>query len=160
RGAVTAIPHLSMERFGFFDRTRIGYDTTQNATLDTERLHVAARHNLWVRHHAPVFAQDLETGCNTDSDCANTDGTVRHIGNTAHDAPHRGVCAIQGLDHRDDDIPCTVDDECRQYSDTGGVSRTAVCDKSTGTCGEKYYRCQSDLDCANNVDLQSTCDLA
>ncbi len=162
-GASANIPHLDMERFGFFDRVRIGFDTQQNALLDTERLHVAARHNLWIQHHAPVFAGDTAQGCNFDADCAGKDGTsglLCHIGNAPIDATHRGVCASIGLDHQSDDIACASDDDCRQYSDVGGVSRTAVCDLASKTCGEKYVRCFSDNDCSNAVDPMSTCDLA
>jgi hypothetical protein len=157
-GNLKEIPHLNMERFGFFDRMRVGYDPQQHAVLDTQRLHVASRHNLWTTHHAPVWSGDSAQGCNFDSECK--PGLLCHIQNTPSDAQHRGLCGYVGLDHRGDDITCSSDDDCHQYSDTGGVSRTAKCDQSTKTCGEIYYRCQSDVECITNVDPQSTCDLA
>jgi hypothetical protein len=158
-GATKDIPHLNMERFGFFDVMRIGYDTTKNATLDTERMHVAARHNLWMQHHFPAYGEDKGKLCNFDADCGNDVNVTCKIGNDPVDASHRGTCTAFGLDHRADDLPCTSDDECRQYSDTGGVSRTAVCDKSTNTCGDRYVRCESSAECGV-LDPNSTCDLA
>ncbi len=157
-GGVQNVPHLDMERFGFFDRSRIGFDTTTHVTLDTERLHVAARHNLWLHHHALSFGTATSQGCNSDSDCG--DSLVCEIGNSPTDTTHRGMCAPLTLAHLPNgaDLSCQSDDDCKQWSDTGGVSHTAVCDPSTSTCAEHYFRCASDLDCAS-VDPQSTCDL-
>jgi hypothetical protein len=158
QGQTQPIAHLNMERFGFFDVMRIGYDTTANATLDTQRLHVAARHNLWIHHHVPAYDTETSTECNTDADCGDAK-LICKIGNDARNATHRGVCSTVGISHRDDDIPCSTDDECRQYSDTGGVSKTAVCDQANHTCGDRYLRCSSDADCTD-YDPASSCDLA
>jgi hypothetical protein len=156
-GKTHDIPHLNMERFGFFDVMRIGYDTVQNATLDTQRMHLAARHNLWMQHHVPAYGADTGTACNSDLDCSD-DGSVICRIEAEPNGASRGMCAARGISHRDDDLPCTTDDECRQYSDTGGVSRTAVCDSGSHTCGDRYVRCEVDTDCAQFG--QSTCDLA
>jgi hypothetical protein len=158
-GTVPNIPHLNMSRFGFFDSARIGFDQQQHATLDTKRMHYAARHNLWVHHHALVFGDDTVVGCNVDADCGKLASSACHIGNTAADGQHRGKCAPLAYHHLQDDISCTGDSDCRQYSDVGGVSRSATCDGATHTCGEHMVRCSTDGDCYG-IDPQSTCDLA
>lgn len=152
---VTSTPtSLDMDRFGFFDTMRMGFDPSNSAVLDTQRVHWATRHNLWVHHHALTFGADSQALCNRDEDCS--DGRLCHIGNTAHDATHRGVCAPLAIRHASSEPTCSTDADCRHGDDA--ISATAVCDASTHTCGEHYVRCSSDTDCAS-VDAQSTCDL-
>ncbi len=154
-GAAHAPRPLDMERFGFFDAMRMGFDTQNSAVLDTQRVHWATRHNLWVHHHAMVYGADTQTGCNRDADCA--EGSACHIRNAPHDASHRGVCAPLGVSHASGDAGCATDDDCR-HGDRA-IGPAAVCDTSTHTCGEHYVRCSADADC-RSVDPQSTCDLA
>ena len=164
--------HLDMERFGFFDQSRVGYDRDRHTILDTQRVHWASRHNLWLYHHALFAATETATsaqGCNDDTTCA--EGNTCRIGNTAHDPTHRGVCVPFSIHHlplaaaqpggvAGADTACQSDDDCIQASDGSGVSRTAVCDTSTHTCGEHYIRCAVDAECTTAVDPQSYCDLA
>ncbi len=149
--------HLDMERFGFFEQSRIGYDPVQHATLDNERMHFASRHNIWAHHHMLVFGQSDGTGCNVDADCAN--GSLCNIGNTPVDAAHRGTCAQPGVAHDTSDIACSSDDDCLQTINSGGQSNSAFCDTSVGKCAEHYVRCAKDSDCTK-LDPNSTCDLA
>jgi hypothetical protein len=148
---------LDMDRFGFFDTMRMGYDRANSAILDTQRVHMATRHNLWVRHHAPVLGAATSALCNRDADCA--DGNVCRIGNRPVDATHRGACAPWSVAHlaAANEARCAADTDCR--TGPGAISGTAVCDPATRTCGERYVRCSSDDDC-RSVDAQSTCDLA
>ncbi len=163
-GSQQNIPHLNMERFGFFDVSRVGWDPAQHNVLDTQRMHMAARHNLWVHHHALVYGDANGQGCNFDTDCA-TDakgaatGRVCKIGEQAFDATHRGACAALAYHHVPNELGCQSDDDCRQWGDTNGVSHTATCDVATHTCGEHYVRCSSDQDCAS-ISALSTCDRA
>ncbi len=161
---MTSTPHyLDMERFGFFDTMRIGFDPVTHLTVDLQRMHFASRHNLWMHHHALVYGAATSTGCNVDADCpANPPGSsapalVCKIGNTAHDASHRGVCAALAINHvaADTGSTCQSDDDCRWGPQP--LSHSAVCDMSSHTCGEHYYRCIQDSDCAH-VDANSTCD--
>ncbi len=261
-GNVQNVAHLNQERFGFFDASRIGFDAKAHATLDTQRIHYAARHNLWQHHHALIYAGDTTgAACKSDSDC--TGGKVCHIENSQKAEFARGFCDSLAIGHgtpqtstykdrkgfvvadgngnplcaplkvaklevqkdgagniivdinglpvmgpakdadghilytnstndrdpdgnpiytaisaadgsrlcepvRDSggkivfdshDPKCTTDDDCRQVGDSGGISKTAVCDKASKTCGEHYSRCSNDADCAH-IDPQSTCDLA
>ncbi len=157
-GNVASVPHLNMERFGFFDVTRIGWDTVQKNVLDTQRQHFASRHNLWVHHHAQVFGAATGKLCNFDTDCGDASQAC-NIGDQLADSTHRGQCAALAYHHITGDIACTTDDDCRQYSDTGGVSRTASCNTAAKLCGEHMIRCSSDADCAS-VGARSTCDVA
>jgi len=160
-GATNAPHYLDMERFGFFDQMRVGYDPQQHATLDTERVHFASRHNMWVHHHALAFGMNSTTGCNSDNDCSG--GAVCHIGNAPADDTHRGMCAPLAVHHLDTDAntSCQVDDDCRTPLDGGpGMSRTAVCDTQSHTCGEHMIRCTTDEYCTANVDPESSCDRA
>ena len=174
-GENTPVPSLDMERFGFFDMLRVGYDRDQHAILDTQRVHFAARHNLWLHHHLQPLGANTATTCNADADCT-AEGTVCHIGNTAASATNRGFCAPLAIAHlpttaaptspggiAGQDIACQADADCQQtfngVDNYTGISRTAVCDQSSHTCGEHYYRCSMDTDC-QQYDPQSTCDLA
>ncbi len=154
-GVANAPRPLDMERFGFFDTMRMGFDTASSSVLDTQRMHWAMRHNLWVHHHALSFGASTAALCNRDADCAA--GTLCRIGNAPVDASHRGACAPLAVNHARGEAGCVTDDDCRHGP--GAISATAVCDASTRTCGEHYVRCSSDADC-RAVDAQSTCDLA
>ncbi len=153
----TVSSYLDFERFGFFDQLRVGYDSVQHAELDSQRLHFASRHNMWLYHHALVFGADTNQNCNSDADCSG--GNVCHIKNEPAASDHRGFCAPLALAHDKSDIPCNTDNDCLQTDIGTGVSRTAVCDSSTKTCGEHFYRCAVDADCTS-VDQQSYCDQA
>ncbi|MFO0628801.1 MAG: hypothetical protein U0325_24720 [Polyangiales bacterium] len=139
--------HLDMERFGFFDVTRVGYDPVRAQVLDTERTHLATRHNLFVHHHAPAVGASLGRACDGDADCG--EGNVCVI--ASQRAAGRGTCARRALEHVLGDRACTADLDC------AGVSATARCDAATRTCGDLYLRCANDTDCAR-VHPQSTCD--
>jgi hypothetical protein len=139
--------HLDMERFGFFDVTRVGFDPVRAQVLDTERTHLATRHNLFVHHHAPAVGASLGRACDGDADCG--DGNVCVI--TTQRASGRGTCARRALEHVLGDRACSNDTDC------AGVSATARCDAATRTCGDQYLRCANDTDCAR-VHPQSTCD--
>jgi hypothetical protein len=154
QGATNPPRSLDMDRFGFFDTMRMGFDTANAAVLDTQRIHWATRHNLWVHHHALAFGPDSTSLCNRDEDCA--EGRLCRIGNTARDASHRGVCAPLAITHAAGEAPCASDDDCRHGS--GAISAAAVCDGVSHTCGEHYHRCSADSEC-RAVDPQSTCDL-
>ncbi|MFO0605835.1 MAG: hypothetical protein U0324_21810 [Polyangiales bacterium] len=156
-GATNPPRSLDMDRFGSFDTLRMGYDRANSAILDTQRLHLATRHNLWTRHHAPVLGAPTSALCNRDSDCA--DGSACRIGSRPADASHRGACAPWGVAHlaAASEARCATDDDCRYGANA--ISATAACDAATHTCGERYVRCSADADCAQ-VDPQSTCDLA
>jgi len=162
-------PHyLDMERFGFFEQGRVGFDPRQATILDTERVHWASRHNLWVWHHALFTNTDAQAaagaGCNSDRDCQGDNVTCR-IGDTPRDATHRGTCQAMVIHHlpagsiADADIACQTDTDCMQTS-SAGVSRSAVCDQATHTCGEHYLRCSTNSDCTDQVGPHSYCDLA
>lgn len=139
--------HLDMERFGFFDVTRVGYDPARGQLLDTERAHLATRHNLFVHHHAPSIGASRGRACDGDADCA--EGGLCVI--TSQRASGRGDCAPRALEHVQGDRSCSNDLDC------AGVSATARCDAATRSCGELYLRCATDTDCAR-VHPQSTCD--
>ena len=141
--------HLDMERFGFFDVTRVGFDRARGQVLDTERVHLATRHNLFVHHHAPAVGATLNRPCNADADCG--DDNLCVIANTPASASARGVCARRAIEHIQGERACAADADCAE------VSSTARCDAATRTCGEVYLRCATDADCAR-VDPQSTCD--
>lgn len=141
--------HLDMERFGFFDVTRVGFDSTRAQVLDTERVHLATRHNLWAHHHAPATGAATARACSADADCGAN--AVCDIGNAPASASARGACAPATLEHVQGDPACASDADC------AGVSGTARCDAATRTCGDAYLRCANDADCAR-VDAQSTCD--
>ena len=98
-----------MERFGFFDVTQVGYDRANSSVLDTQRVHIAMRHNIWQHHHALTFGADTAALCNADADCAN--GTVCHIGNSPRDASHRGACAPLAVRNATGEGACSNDDD-------------------------------------------------
>ncbi len=164
--------HLDMERFGFFDQNRVGYDAGRHAILDTERVHWASRHNLWQWHHALFTTADAPASgaeCNSDRDCQGENMTCR-IGNTAAGA-HRGVCQAMVIHHLPEtpvvaggisgtDMSCQSDADCIQAYDNTGVSHSAICDGATHTCGEHFVRCYLDSECSTQIDPNSTCDRA
>ena len=161
-GSVANTHYLDMERFGFFDTMRVGYDPLHHNTNDSKRIHFAARHNLWLHHHQLAYADTYSTLCNTDSDCGDA-SQVCKIGNAPMDATHRGQCSTLAIAHIAGDISCKTDDDCRQHYDGvgGGISRTAVCDQNADggpTCGEHYFRCSVDDEC-KKLDPASTCDM-
>jgi hypothetical protein len=107
-GQAAPVPSLDQERFGFFDVARVGFDARRAAVLDTERVHLAARHNLWLHHHVPVYGADAGRDCNRDADCAS--GDVCRIGNAPRSASARGRCAAWDAGRY---VQCGSDDPCR-----------------------------------------------
>nr|MBK7065357.1 hypothetical protein [Deltaproteobacteria bacterium] len=152
-GQAAPVPSLDQERFGFFDVSHVGFDRTRSAVLDTERVHLAARHNLWVHHHVPAYGADAGRDCNRDADCA--DGGLCRIGDAPRSATARGRCAAPGAAH----LAGVTEPACRADADCAAVSPTAACDRATGTCGDRYVRCSADETC-RALDPRSTCDLA
>ncbi len=152
-GVATPVPSLDMERFGFFDAVRMGFDTQRHSVLDTQRVHWAARHNLWVHHHVPAYGAATGRDCNADADCG--DGNLCQIGATARSSTARGTCVAWGASH----LTGATEPRCTQDSDCAAVSSTAVCDTRAGTCGDHYVRCAADDECRALSPL-STCDLA
>ncbi len=106
-GQAAPVPALDQERFGFFDVARIGFDPVRSAVLDTERVHLATRHNLWIHHHVPVYGADAGRDCNRDADCA--DGTICRIGDTPRSPTARGRCAAWTADQY---VTCSSDAAC------------------------------------------------
>lgn len=80
-----------MERFGFFESGRVGFNDHYRDILNTDRRHFSARHNIWMQHHARPYDQvedqprDPNTlhhlpndiACRQDSDCERVSPTAR-----------------------------------------------------------------------------------
>lgn len=128
-----AIDGLRMDRFGFFEAGRIGYNRDRQDILNTERRHFSHRHNLWQNHHMPrsqdAAASELARGvlpastetanCHYDTDCSGMSRTAECVGGSAATA---GVCQDRFA-------------LCRQDSDCAGQDRGARCDT-----GASYFR--------------------
>lgn len=149
-GQAAPTPNLDMDRFGFFDVLRLGFDPQRAAVLDTQRVHYAARHNLWVHHHLPAYGAPSARPCNADAACA--EGEVCQIDDTPASATARGRCAPLAAQHLDGDPACETDGECQQR-----LASTAYCDRGTRTCADRYVRCEADAACAS-VHPRATCD--
>ena len=126
-----AIDGLRMDRFGFFEAGRIGYNRDRQDILNTERRHFSHRHNIWMNHHmprvdggSPLQAGVLNGGavtCHASADCQSVSRTAECSGGTA---TTEGRCVDRFA-------------LCRQDSDCGeaNVSRGARCDT-----GAAYFR--------------------
>ncbi len=70
----TVLDGHRMERFGFFEDTRNGFDARNGTAGQIQRRHMANRHNLWMQHHARTANNTLDhkpgdARCTTDADC-------------------------------------------------------------------------------------------
>lgn len=63
-----------MERFGYFNTIRAGYDE-QYGIVEGARFHFVNRHNLWQSSHR-TNADGSLVACTLDSDCSSTSGSV------------------------------------------------------------------------------------
>lgn len=115
-----------MDRFGFFEAGRIGFNRDRQDILNTERRHFSHRHNLWKQHHMPRFdGTPLTSGqlsggtmqCRVATDCATISRTAECAGATDSAA---GRCVDRFA-------------LCRQDSDCGeaNVARGARCDTAS-----------------------------
>lgn len=71
-----------MDRFGFFENRRTGYNERLGGPGQYETRHFAERHNLWQTHHAPVAAgtldhRDGDRACAADVDCVGQSPTAK-----------------------------------------------------------------------------------
>lgn len=117
-----AIDGLRMDRFGFFEGGRLGYNRDRQDILNTERRHFAFRHNLWKNHHMPrtqgatgLAGGELNGGavaCHYATDCQSVSRTAECSGGTA---TTEGRCVDRFA-------------LCRQDSDCAGQDRGARCD--------------------------------
>ncbi|MFO0563748.1 MAG: hypothetical protein U0269_37330 [Polyangiales bacterium] len=124
-----AIDGLRMDRFGFFEAGRIGYNRDRQDILNTERRHFSHRHNLWMNHHQPraasgtgLAAGELNGGtlaCHFATDCQAVSRTAECVGGSAST---EGRCVDRFA-------------LCRQDSDCADQSRGARCDT-----GAAYFR--------------------
>ncbi|MDP3275431.1 MAG: hypothetical protein Q8Q09_09575 [Deltaproteobacteria bacterium] len=85
-----------MDRFGFFEAGRVGYNRDRQDLLTTERRHFSHRHNLWIQHHMPrieggTTLQSGNTGvaCQNNDQCLGISRTSTCVGANAGTA---GVC--------------------------------------------------------------------
>ncbi len=78
----TVLDGHRMERFGFFEDTRNGFNLRTGSPGQLERRHYANRHNLWRQHHVSAAAGALDhkagdPACATDADCLGVSATAR-----------------------------------------------------------------------------------
>lgn len=114
-----------MDRFGFFEAGRIGYNRDRQDMLNTERRHFSHRHNLWQQHHIPAMSagSPLQQGqiegsvCHEDGDCLGLSRTATCVGGSATTA---GTC-------RDRFALCTEDADCGAEA----VGHGARCDTAS-----------------------------
>ncbi len=122
------IDGLRMDRFGFFEGGRLGYNTDRQDILNTDRRHFAFRHNLWKNHHMPRT-----------EGAAGLAGGVLSSGSLS--------CTV-----RPGEAFAT---ECQGVSRTAECVATAG--STTGVCVDRYALCTQDSDCAGQ-DRGARCD--
>lgn len=124
-----------MDRFGFFEAGRVGYNRDRQDILNTERRHFSHRHNLWMQHHMPRVAgmtgnlggELPETRCTTRdpnviaTECQSVSRTANCVGATETTA---GRCV-------DRFALCSQDSDCGAEN----VARGARCDTASS-----YFR--------------------
>jgi hypothetical protein len=92
--APMALDGHRMERFGFFEDARNGFNARTGTPGQVERRHYANRHNLWQQHHvsAPAGALDHKAGdpaCASDLECLGVSPTAKC---DLAPGPNRGRC--------------------------------------------------------------------
>lgn len=91
--APTVLDGHRMERFGFFEDTRNGFDARNGTPGQLQRRHLANRHNLWMQSHASapggIDHKPGDAACTTDADCASVSATAKC---DVSNGPGRGTC--------------------------------------------------------------------
>ncbi len=82
-----ALDGRRMDRFGFFENRRTGYNERLGGPGQYDTRHFAERHNLWVQHHAPTPAGTLDhkvgdVACRVDAECVSQSLTAKCDGST------------------------------------------------------------------------------
>ena len=125
-----AIDGLRMDRFGFFEASRLGYNRDRQDILNTDRRHFSHRHNLWMRHHMPR--------------------TAGATGLAGGQLPATATCT-------NITNPGVISTECQAFSRTaecvaGGTG-------GAGVCVDRFALCRQDSDCGEaNVNRGARCD--
>lgn len=133
-----------MDRFGFFENARQGFNERLGAPGQLERRHLAERHNLWVLHHARPAGNaaldhrdsDREFACNVDNDCATMSATAKCDTGTHTCGEVYRRCAPTVNTDDADQRQASADMQC------AAVGSGAKCDLDIATTrGDRYGLC-------------------
>jgi hypothetical protein len=131
-----------MERFGFFEDTRVGFDPHVGTPGQAQRRHLANRHNIWMQHHISSRGLDHKSGdpaCQADTDCIGVSSTAKCDTQTRTCGEVYVRCAPRTRGLSSEEAIAQANSQCEQVAGAGAGAR---CDLDIASLrGDRFGLC-------------------